>query len=195
MEAELEQYFTYFGYLSLAGTALFFLRLVLSLTLKKRLTPGLVPDLVEATKPDGLSRFVALIGYRTVPSNTLGTRRLRATLGLKLVFWGLLVAAAYVPLALDVSVLGLETAMLAPLLYLAIHTSLYEISFDHETVTLPRWWFGKTVRRWKDLDAVVENQGWSQSFHFRDGTVVYVHKYVVGFPELRDTAWKAMREV
>lgn len=195
MHAELDQYIAYLGYLSLAGTGLFFLRVVLALTLKNRLPSGLVPGLAEATKPDGLPRFIALIGHQAVPQSTLGTRRLRATLGLKLVFWGLLAAAAYVPLATDLSVLGLESVIWPPLLYLAIHTSLYEITFDRDTISLPRWWFGRTVRRWKDLDAVVENQGWSQSFHFRDGTVVQVHKYVVGFHELRDTARQAMREV
>jgi hypothetical protein len=195
MEAELDQYLNYLGYLSLAGFGLFFLRVVLSLGLKKRLSPGLVPDLEAATKPDGLPRFVALIGYRAAAPNTLGTRRLRATFGLQLVMWGLLAFAVKMMEVMEVPLTGLWSVIPGLILYLAIHTSLYEISFDQKTITLPRWWFGRTVRRWTELDAVVENQGWSQAFHFRDGTVVQVHKYVVGFPELRDTAHKAMREV
>ncbi len=43
MQAELERYFTVLGYALLAGIGLFLLRVILSLTLRKRLAPGLVP--------------------------------------------------------------------------------------------------------------------------------------------------------
>ncbi len=45
-----------------------------------------MPDVGQA---DSTSRFVALIGLGAPVRETLGTRRLRATLGLKLVYWGI----------------------------------------------------------------------------------------------------------
>ena len=43
-------------------------------------------------RPDGMSRLVSLIAVDAKAAVTLGTRRLRPTLGLKLLCWGVLVA-------------------------------------------------------------------------------------------------------
>lgn len=61
--------------------------------------------------------------------------------------------------------------------------------------TLTRWWFGRTTRKWRDLDAVVERRGRYLDFHFRDGTVLQAHKYVVGYAALREKADAVLREV
>lgn len=91
--------------------------------------------------------------------------------------------------------IGIETALTLLMAYFALHTSLYEIAYDRDTVTLPRWWFGRTTRKWRDLGAVVERRGWYLDFHFRDGTRVQAHKYVVGYAALREKAEAVLSEV
>lgn len=195
MPPEMPSAFMYIGFGLLAGLGLFFLRVILSIALRKRYAPGLVPDVTEVSRPDGGSRLIALIGQGAAAQHTLGTHRLRASLGLKVLFWGVLAAMVYVADLMGAPMIGFEAAILAFVFYLSIHTSVYEITYDRETITLPRWWFGRTTRKWKDLDAVVERQGWFLDFHFRDGTVIQAHKYVVGYAELRNTANKVLREV
>lgn len=195
MQAELDR-FVWTLALSLAGGILFYiLRLVLAWRLRKRLPAGLVPQTSELHQPDAGTRLVSLIGLHAAPAETLGTYRLRPTLGLKLVYWGVLAALFVVSQQMQAALLGPETAILCVVLYLALHTSFYEISYDRDTITLPRWWFGHTTRNWRDLDAVTERQGWFLAFHFRDGTVVQAHKYVVGYAALREKAKAALREV
>ncbi len=185
-----------------AGAALFVLRIVLAGYLRKRLPAGLVPKGEELHRPDAMSRFISLLGHAAQEAETLGTKRLRATLGLKLLYWVVLIAMALTLAAMQhprfgmaVQPLGFEPVLLGVVLYLALHTSFYEISYDREEVTFPRWWFGRTTHKWGQLDAVTEKQGWFLSFHFRDGTVVQAHKYVVGYAALRDKAEAVLREV
>jgi hypothetical protein len=194
MQAELERFFTMIGLLILGGIALFFVKIILSLILRKRLAPGLVPKIEDVAQPDSTSRFIAMVGLNARVPETLGTRRLRATIGLKLVFWGVLAMLVYFLQTIEPSGTYIELVLLCMVAYLAVHTTVYEITFDRETITLPRWWFGRTTRRWRDLDATVDRRGWVLDFHFRDGTVVQAHKYVVGYAELREAAQKAMRE-
>lgn len=194
MQAELERYFAVIGLMVLGGIGLFFLRLILYLILRKRLAPGLVPALKDLSQPDSSSRFVALIGQGAPVGDTLGTKRLRTTLGLKLVYWGTTLMMVGIMQSLEISGTGIETVLLALVAYLALHASIYEISYDRHTITLPRWWMGHTTRRWRDLDATLDRGGWYLEFHFRDGTVIHVHKYVVGYSDLREVAQKAMRE-
>ncbi len=194
MQAELERFFTMIGLLILGGIGLFFAKVILSLILRKRLAPGLVPSIEDTGRADSTTRFIAMIGLNARVSESLGTRRLRATLGLKLVFWGVLLMLAYLLQTLEPSGTYIEPALLGLVAYLAVHTTFYEITYDRDTITLPRWWFGRTTRRWRDLDAAVDRRGWFLDFHFRDGTVIQAHKYVVGYAELREAAQKAMRE-
>mgnify|MGYP001060440625 CR=1 FL=1 len=91
--------------------------------------------------------------------------------------------------------LRLKTAAPGLVLHLALHISLYEITYDRGSITLPRWWFGRTTREWRDLDAVVKRRGRFLDFHFRDGTAVQAHKYVVGRVALREKAEAVLREV
>jgi hypothetical protein len=195
MQAELER-FVWTLVLSLAaGVAFFVLRLVLAWRLRKRMPAGLVPHGGELLRPYGMSRIVSLIGVDAEAFDTLGTRRLRATLGLKLLYWGVLVAMVVAAGQMNARLLGPETAILGLVLFLALHTSFYEISYDRDTITLPRWWFGRTTRNWRDLDAVTERQGWFLVFHFRGGQVVQAHKYVVGYAALREKVRAVLREV
>ena len=195
MQAEIETCFTTLGWIISCAVALFFLRIILSIALRKRLAPGLVPEIDEVYRPESLTRFVSLIGHRAVVRETLGTHHLRATFGLKLVFWGVSALLVYVIAQMNASAIGIETLLLGFVVYLAIHTTLYEISYDRDSITLPRWWFGRTTRKWRDLDATVDRMGWYLDFHFRDGTVIQAHKYVVGYAGLRETARKSLREV
>ncbi len=195
MKAEIAQFYTYLGYASLAGIGMFLLRFILLLALRKRFASGLVPDMAEVNQLDSGSRLVALIGQGAAVQRTLGSYRLRATLGLKLLVWGVLGLMVYAAMQMEAALFGIETLLLGFVLYLAIHTSHYEIIYDRDTVTLPRWWFRRTTRKWRDLDAVVDRRGWYLDFHFRDGTVIQAHKYVVGYAELREAAAAELREV
>jgi hypothetical protein len=195
MQSEIAQAYTYLGYALLAGFAMFVLRIILMIALRKRFAPGLVPGMAEVNRPDSGSRLVALIGQGALVQRTLGTSRLPATFGLKALIWGVLGLMVCAAVQMGALLLGFETLLLLLVLYLALHTSLYEITYDRDTITLPRWWFGRSTRKWRDLDAVVARQGWHLDFHFRDGTVIQAHKYVVGYAELREAADKVLREV
>jgi hypothetical protein len=195
MQAEVER-FVWTLALSLgAGAAFFVLRIVLAWRLRKRMPAGLVPRGGELHQPDGMSRIVSLIGVDAAVTETLGTRRLRATLGLKLLYWGVLAALIVAVGQMRAPLFGIESAILLLVLYLALHTTFYEISYDRDTITLPRWWLGSTTHKWRDLEAVTERQGWFLAFHFRGDKVVQAHKYVVGYAALREKAEAVLREV
>jgi hypothetical protein len=195
MQAEVER-FVWTLALSLgAGVVFVVLRLVLAWRLRKRMPVGLVPQGGEVLRPDGMSRLVSLIGVDAQVSDTMGTRRLRATLGLRLLYWGVLVALIVAAGQMQAPLVGIESLILATVVYLALHTSFYEISYDRDTITLPRWWFGTTTHKWRDLEAVTERQGWFLAFHFRGGKVVQAHKYVVGYAALREKAKAVPHEV
>ena len=195
MQADVERLVWTIALSIAAGAAMFVLRLVLAWRLRKRMPAGLVPKGGELLQADGMSRIVSLIGVDAAVTETLGTRRLRATLGLKLLYWGVLVALVVAVGQMRAQLVGIETAILVLVLCLALHTTLYEISYDRDTITLPRWWLGSTTHTWRDLEAVTERQGWFMAFHFRGGQVVQAHKYVVGYAALRDKAKAALREV
>jgi hypothetical protein len=195
MPAEVERYVWFCAGLLGLGVAMYLVRLVLAWRLRKRMPAGLVPKGAELHRPDGASRLVSLIGVGGPVAETLGTRRLRATLGLRLLCWGVLAALVVVLWQMRAPVWGPGTLALLTVIYLALHTSLYEISYDRDTITLPRWWFGATTHRWRDLEAVTESQGWYLVFHFRGGRVVQAHKYVVGYAALREKAEAVLREV
>ena len=194
MQAELTRYFTLVGLMMAGGAAILLLKIVLGIVLRNRLAPGLVPHVNELSQPDSTSRFIALIGRNARPDETLGTLRLRATLGLKAVYWLVCLAIAVSLNIMQAPVIGIESLLFALVLAMALHVSFYEISYDRQTVTLPRWWFGRSTRKWKDLLAVSVRDGWFMVFHFDDGQSIYVHKYVVGYPQLLETARKAARE-
>ena len=195
MQAELDR--IYWGVaLSIAvGVALFVLRIALSFHLRRRLPQGLVPSGSELLQQDAMSRFTALLGHDATEATTLGTHRLRTTLGLRLLYWVVLVAMIVVSARMHAPLLGIETVLTLIVLVLALHTSFYEIAWDRDRITLPRWWFGSTTHEWRDLEAVTERQGWFLAFHFRGGRVVQAHKYVVGYAALREKAQAALREV
>jgi hypothetical protein len=195
MQAEVER-FVWSLALSLgAGVVIFVLRLALAWRLRKRMPAGLVPQGAELHRPDGMSRIVSLIGIDASAAETLGTRRLRATLGLKLLYWGVLVALIATVAEMQAPLVGIESVLLAVVLYLALHTTFYEISYDRDAITLPRWWLGATTHKWRDLEALTERQGWFLAFHFRGGKVVQAHKYIVGYAALREKVQAVLREV
>lgn len=195
MQADIER-FSWGLALSLGmGLALFVIRIHLSRTLRKRFAPGLVPMGSELHQPDAMSRFTALLGHDAAEMVTLGTRRLRVTLGLRLLYWVVLLATIAASAAMRAPLFGVEAALTLVVLYLALYASFYKISWNHDRITLPRWWFGRTTHLWRDLEAVTERQGWFLDFHFRGGGVVQAHKYVVGYAALREKADAVLREV
>lgn len=195
MQDELARFATTLIWATGAGIALFLLRVVLAIALRNRVTPGLFPGATEAGRQDSMSRLISLIGYRAVAPDTLGTRRLRSALRLKLLFWGVTSMLAYFSIQMSAEAIGPEVLILAFVVYLAMHATVYEITYDRDTITLPRWWFDRTTRKWRDHDSAVEKQGWYLVFHFRDGTVIQAYKYVVGYAQPKEAARKALREV
>lgn len=195
MQDQFESFVWGAAFSMLAGALLYILCIALARYLRPRLPAGLVPSGDELSQPDAMTRLVSLIGHGAAPTETLGENRLRATLGLRLLYWGVVFAVAATLHATGAAPTGFGGAIMPLLIYLAAHTSHYEIRYDRDTVSLPRWWFGSTTRRWRDLDAVFERRGWFLMFQFRDGAVVQVHKYVVGYAALRDKARAAEREV
>jgi hypothetical protein len=142
-----------------------------------------------------MSRLVSLLGYAAPEAVTLDTRRLRATLGLKLLYWIVLLALVLTAAAMRAPLIGIETLIVFVVPYLALHATFYEICYDRDRISLPRWWFGRTTCRWCDLEALTERQGWFLVFHFRGGKVLQAYKYVVGYAGLREKAEAALREV
>ena len=174
--------------------ALFLMRATLTILLRKRVPASHLPDVFEPHRTDSLTRFLSLIGYGGDARETLGVWRLRPTLGLKLVFIGGTALLVVVSIAMNARLIGPEALIVAVGLYFTLHALNYEITYDRDTISLPRWWFGRTTRKWRDLDAIVEGRGWYLRFHFRDGRVIQAHKYIVGFAALKETAAKALRE-
>ena len=195
MEAELTRFFWMVGFVVIGGAAMFVARHYLAWRLRHRLPKGLVPERHELVHPEATGRLVSLIGHTAAPVETLGTQRLRVTLGLRLLWWGAVAVGFVLALEMQARLVGIESAMILVLVWFAVQSTFYEISYDRDTVTLPRWWFARTTRKWRDLDAVVERRGWYLDFHFRDGTVVQAQKYVVGYAALREKAEAVLREV
>ncbi|MCB6177963.1 hypothetical protein LHP98_07440 [Rhodobacter sp. Har01] len=194
MQADVQKFFAFIWLLVALGVGLFLVKIILAILLKNRAAPGLVPALHEVGRQDSLARFVALIGQNARATVTMGTVRLRASLGIQLAYWGGAILIAVVIGQMGVPVFGIETILLLVVLLAALHTSLYEISYDRQSITLPRWWFGRTTHKWADLLAVTKPDGWFLTFHFDKGPSVRAHKYVVGYRELLETAQKAVRE-
>jgi hypothetical protein len=180
-------------YAILLAVGLYFLKVILSIALKGRLAPGLAPDLSEVGSPTFLTRILALVGHSAPIRQTLGTTRLRATMGLQIAYWGVLAALIYIAHGMNAQVIGIEGLLCLAVFVTALHTSLYEITYDKVDVTLPRWWFGRTMHRWRDLVAVTDKDPWMVTLHFADGTRVKVHKYIVGHAEFMAVARDAIR--
>jgi hypothetical protein len=195
MEAELRRFFWMVVLVVLGGMVAFVARHYLAWRLRRRLPKGLVPNRDELSHPDVMGRFVSLIGYAAAPVETLGTHRLRTTIGLRLLWWAAVAASLALAIQMQAKLVGIEIIIVLFLVYMALQATFYEIAYERDTVTLPRWWFGRTTRNWRDLDAVVERRGWYLDFHFRDGTVVQAQKYIVGYAALREKANAVLREV
>lgn len=195
MQAELDRFFWALGVSLALGVALFVFRILVARSLRKRLPPGLVPSGADLHAPDGMSRLTALLGHDATETVTLDTRRLRTTLGLRLMYWTLLVAIILTAISMNAALVGPETAIILVVTYMAVHAATYEIRYDRDSISLPRWWFGHSTHRWRDLEALTERQGWYLVFHFRGGKTVSAHKYVVGYSALREKAQSVLREV
>lgn len=194
IETELADFVYYAGWFTVAGAALYLVKVILAVVLKSRVSPGLAPLLRDVDRPDSMAQFLSLLGHKAKPQETLGTLRLRATLGIQLAWWGGSLLLVVVHSQMQAPVVGIETFLLATVLLTALHTSLYEISFDKQTVTLPRWWFVRTTHNWADLVDVSTKDRWFLAFTFGNGSKVKVHKYIVGYARLMETAQKAMRD-
>lgn len=194
MQQELSALFGSLGWMLAAGAAFWLARAALVILLRKRVTPDLAPRIGDLSRSDGASLLLALLGHKAPPIETMGTLRLRPTLGLRLGWWAGALTLAVVHNRMEAPPLGPETLILLLVLGMALQTSLYEISFDRQTVTLPRWWFGRTTHRWADLLAIGQRDRWYVTFDFHKGPRVYVQRYIVGYDRLVEAARKALRE-
>lgn len=191
MDAEFLSALRYLGWVFAAGAGLFLLKVILSIALRGRVAPALLPDVL---RPESTTQFLALLGHRAAPAQTLGTTRLRATLGLKLGYLAGLVVMMGLLVQMGSPVISLESGIFLLLCLATLQAFLLEISYDRDTITLPRWWFGRTTHKWKDLLALTSNDPWFMVFVFHKGPTIRINKYVVGFDQLVETARKHMRE-
>lgn len=195
VSAQIEQ--AYFGlwYGMLVALALYFLKVILAIVLRWRvgtaLTPGLAGDQAQTFFP----RVLAMFGMHARTSETLGTTRLRATIGLRLLCWGAVPLLIYFHRQMNAATIGPETLITALVVLNALQIELYEITHDRADVTLPRWWFGRTIHRWHDLVALTDRDPWMMTMHFADGRRVKVHKYIVDHADFMTVAKAAIRNI
>jgi hypothetical protein len=194
MVHEVTRLYQIFGLILVLAVAGFFLRILLAVILRNRFAPGLMPGLTDPQPQAFLLRVLALVGLGAAPRVTLGVVRLRATLGLRLMYLGLLVAMIAVAQAVQAALISLETLLVLVVAAGALRAFLLEVSYDRDTITLPRWGLGHSTHRWADLLALRTNDPWFLTFHFEKGVTVRVNKYLVGYRGLLETARKAMRE-
>lgn len=194
MEAEVAAYLRAVGWAIAGGALLWLVRLVVTLYLRGRVTPELAPSLSDLSRPDNAFQLVALIGHKAAVTETTGTLRLRATLGLRLAWWGGAFAMAVAHNLMRAPTLGIETVLLVLVLGMAFRMSIFEITFDRNSITFPRWWFGRTTHPWRDLLAIGRRDRWYVTFDFHKGQRVYVPRHVVGYDRLIEAARKALRE-
>ena len=195
MDAEIQAFFRELGWHALAGIAVLLLSVVLAIVLKGRFAPGLAPGMDDLRGGAFLPRVLSLLGMGARPDHTLGETRLRASLGLRLLFPGALALCLWVGAEMAAPPVSPLTAILLILAFQTLHVWRYEIRFDARTVTLPRWSIGHRSFAWTDLEALTDRDPWFLTFHFRGGRRVTAHKYVVGHRLLREAAQKALREV
>jgi len=195
VDAEIQAFFRELGWHALAGIAAMLLSVVLAIALKGRFAPGLAPGMGDLRGGAFLPRVLSLLGMGARPDHTLGETRLRASLGLRLLFPGALALCLWLGARMAAPFVSPLTAILLILAFQTLHVWRYEIRFDVRTVTLPRWSIGHRSFAWTDLEALTDRDPWFLTFHFRGGRRVTAHKYVVGHRLLREAAQKALREV
>ncbi len=179
----------------LLAVALYFLKVIIAMVLKLRMHSTLAPGLVDDAPQTFFPRVLALVGMNAPAAQTLDAMRLRTTLGLRLVSWGGLAIMIYLHHLMGGQAIGLETVLAALILVNAIQIELYQITYDKVMVTLPRWWFGRSTHRWRDLVAITDKDPWMMTLHFGDGRRVRVHKYIVGHAEFMAVANDAIRKL
>jgi hypothetical protein len=192
---QLERAYMGLWYALLIAVALFFVKVILSILLRWRVGGALTPELSDEHPQTFFPRVLSMVGMFGRPVQTLGLTRLRPTIGLRLAYWLGIAGLIYFHRQMNAPTIGLESLILALVVATALHTELYEITYDRADVTLPRWWFGSTVHRWRDLVAVTDKDPWMITMHFANGTKVKVHKYIVGQAEFMAVAQAAIRNI
>jgi hypothetical protein len=192
---EISQAYLGFWYTLLAGVGLYFIKVIIAILLKRRVSPLVAPGLLETDNQTFFPRLLSLMGMNAAPAQTFAARRLRATIGLRLLMWGAVFAMVYFHHQMGEQLISFASIIVALVGINAVHIELYEIEYDKVEMVLPRWWFGHTSHRWRDLVAVTDKDPWLATLHFADGRRVKVHKYIVGFPEFMAVAKDAIRNL
>jgi hypothetical protein len=182
-------------YAILLAVALYFLKVIIALVLKMRMRSTLAPGLLDDAPQTFFPRVLSLVGMGARARQTLGVTRLRATLGLRMVIWGGFILMLLLHRQMGGQPWGPETLIAALVLLNAVQIELYEIAYDKVEVTLPRWWFRRSLHRWRDLVAVTDKDPWMMTLHFADGRRVKVHKYIVGHAAFMAVAKDSIRNV
>lgn len=195
VQDHLDKAFIGFLWLLVIGAAIYFVRFVLTLALKRRVKSGLLPGMADDDGQTFFPRLLALIGGGAAPQQTLNVVKLKSTLGLRLVIWGGFVGMIVLHQMMSAPPMGLETLLAVLVLVSALQITLYEISYDRTEVSLPRWWFGRTTHRWRSLVAITDRDPWMMTFHFADGQKVKIYKHIVGRADFMKTAENAIRDI
>lgn len=179
----------------LVAIALVLVKLVLSLVLRRRLGPGLAPGLDVGRVSAFVNRALHGVGLLGTVPRTMGMTRLRIAPGLRLLAWAILGLVVYLHRQMQVPAFGMESLLVGLALLGTVHLTLYEIRHDRADVILPRWWFGHSTHRWRDLVAVIDRDPFFVTLHFTDGRHVRVHKFIVGQAEFMAVAGAAIRNI
>jgi hypothetical protein len=178
----------------LGAVGIYFLRVILTMILRRKVAPELVPGLSAEDSQTAMPRFLSMIGVGARPASTFGTFRLTTSLGIKILWWAGLAALVYFARQMQARVIGPESLIIVMVAVQAVQSQFYEIEYDAKTVSLPRWWFGKTVQPWRKLVAVTDKDPYFYTFHFADQSKVRVYKYIVGHDEFMKVARNAVRD-
>ncbi len=66
-------------------------------------------------------------------------------------------------------------------LFVGLHVSLYEVSYDAEGVTAPTWYYQRRTHKWEDFMSIHDDGHHLYKLRFETGTIT-VNKYLVGMP-------------
>jgi hypothetical protein len=190
---EISNSYQAFGYTILAGVGLYFLKVVIAILLKRRVSPLVAPGLSDEQPQTFFPRVLSLVGMNARPPQTFSLIHLRSTVGVRLLMWGAVAAMFYFHHQMGEPTIGFGSLILLATVISAFDHEFYKITYDRVEVQLPRWWFGRTLHRWRDLVAVTDRDPWLATFHFSDGGKVKVHKYVVGYVDFMAVAQDAIR--
>jgi len=143
------------------------------------------------------AQLFANVGTEIEVRDTIGLRRIHASIGVRLValfatgMIGWTILQMYGPEVLsDPATHGwpiFEYLMLAAALWSLAYHLTWRMAYDPEELTVEAFGFRLARQPWRKLIVVTDRDGWFLKLHFADGTSVRVPKHIVGRTHLLQT--------